>query len=291
MKKRNSRYQIGLIILFFIGLSILLYPMVSDAWNRHRAKLLMSNYDKNVATVDPLRYEQEKEIARAYNETLVGDAVPDAFAVREDVQDAVYESMLNVGGDSIMGYVDIPSADIRIPIYHYTFESVLQKGAGHLFGSSLPVGGTGTHATITAHRGLPSAKLFTDLNYLEVGNCFYLHILDEVLAYEVDDIATVLPSETERLAIYPDKDLVTLVTCTPYGVNSHRLLVTGHRVPYSEETEETGLPLPQQIVKKGPQMLGQVLSMLAGVAVAVLITKLADRKSGRKKRNIKDSES
>lgn len=228
MRKNKKKKYIGLGLLFLIGLSILLYPMVSDAWNRYRDSLLISNYSSSVSSDDNSeKIDSMWKAAQEYNEQIKQESVPDAFSVRDGQTDSTYESLLNLNGDGMMGYVEIPVIDVSIPIYHYTTDESLEKGAGHLFGSSLPVGGKSTHCILSAHRGLPSAKLFTDLNLVEEGDVFYLHVLGKTLAYEVDQILTVLPEQTESLGITDGDDYVTLVTCTPYAVNTHRLLVRG----------------------------------------------------------------
>ena len=181
-------------------------------------------------------YDAERKKAEEYNEALLPCVLPDSFAFAESSGvDPVYMNTLNIAGDEMMGSVEIPKINIKIPIYHTTEEEVLNKGAGHLEGSSLPVGGVNTHAVISAHRGLPSASLFTDLDQLKPGDHFLLHVLNETLCYEVDKISVVKPEDTTALAVEDGQDLVTLLTCTPYGVNTERLLVRGHRVPYVEE--------------------------------------------------------
>lgn len=243
-----------LIALFFLaGLSLLLYPLISNQWNTYRQSKLISSYDEAVAeqeTSGAIDYDAEWNKAVAFNEALLPSILPDSFAVAEAAgedseEHQQYMSCLNLLGDGMMGYVEIPKIDVKIPIYHTTQEDVLEKAAGHLEGSSLPVGGENTHAVISAHRGLPSASLFTDLDKLEEGDHFLLYILDDVLCYEVDQILVVEPDETESLAVQEGQDLVTLLTCTPYGVNSHRLLVRGHRVGYVPEVveEEEQTPL------------------------------------------------
>lgn len=249
MKKRTR--TILIIIIFLAGLSLLLYPFVANGWNTYRQKQLISNYETVVADKEEaglIDYEAEMEKAKAYNDALVPSILPDSFAVAAaaDEPDAEYMAALNIADDGIMGIVEIPKIDISLPVYHTTSEEVLEKAAGHLEGSSLPVGGESTHAVITAHRGLPSAALFTDLDRLEEGDHFLIHVLDETLCYEVDQILTVEPDETDALAVEEGEDLVTLVTCTPYGVNTHRLMVRGHRVPYvEEEVAAEDVPLSQ----------------------------------------------
>lgn len=187
-------------------------------------------------------YKAEADRATAYNNALLPSILPDSFAVAEasEEEDDEYMSCLNLSGNGMMGYVEIPKINVKIPVFHTTDDEVLQKAAGHLEGSSLPIGGKSTHSVISAHRGLPSATLFTDLDKMKEGDHFLLYILDDILCYEVDKVSVVEPEETDGLAVEEGEDLVTLLTCTPYGVNSQRLLVRGHRVPYEEtEMEET----------------------------------------------------
>lgn len=229
-------------LLFLAGLSLLLYPFAANEWNNYRQSRLISNYDETIASLeaaDEIDYEEEWQGANAYNEALRPYILPDSFAVAQATeQDEAYMSALNLTGDGMMGYVQIPKINVKIPVYHTTEEEVLQTAAGHLEGSSLPVGGSGTHAVISAHRGLPSATLFTDLDRMEEGDHFLLKILDDTLCYEVDQINVIEPDDTSALAAVEGEDLVTLLTCTPYGVNSHRLLVRGHRVAYTELEDE-----------------------------------------------------
>lgn len=237
MKKKAGNLVIG--IIFLAGLSLLLYPFVANQWNNYRQKQLISGYEQVVSdkeAAEGIDYDAERKKAEDYNEALLPCVLPDSFALAESSGvDPVYMNTLNIAGDEMMGSVEIPKINIKIPIYHTTEEDVLNKGAGHLEGSSLPVGGANTHAVISAHRGLPSASLFTDLDQMKVGDHFLLHVLDETLCYEVDKISVVKPEDTSALAVEDGQDLVTLLTCTPYGVNTERLLVSGHRVPYVEE--------------------------------------------------------
>lgn len=236
-EKKAGNLVIG--IIFLAGLSLLLYPFVANQWNNYRQKQLISGYEQVVSekeAAEGIDYDAERKKAEDYNEALLPCVLPDSFALAESSGvDPVYMNTLNIAGDEMMGSVEIPKINIKIPIYHTTEEEVLNKGAGHLEGSSLPVGGANTHAVISAHRGLPSASLFTDLDQMKVGDHFLLHVLDETLCYEVDKISVVKPEDTSALAVEDGQDLVTLLTCTPYGVNTERLLVRGHRVPYVEE--------------------------------------------------------
>ena len=240
-KRKLSIFPV--ILLFIAGLALLLYPYISNEWNNYRQSQLISNYESVVAEKeDEIDYSGEWKRANEYNKSLLPSILPDSFAIAaaNEEPDKEYMACLNIAEDGMMGMIEIPKINIKIPIYHTTSEEILQKAAGHLEGSSLPVGGRDTHAVISAHRGLPSAALFTDLDRLVEGDHFLLHILDKTLCYEVEQILVVEPEDTEALSVEPGRDLVTLLTCTPYGVNSHRLLVRGMQVPYEEEVlEET----------------------------------------------------
>ncbi len=226
MKKHLS--TIILIIVFFVGLLVLCYPSFSDSWNSRTLSRLVATYDEAVAGMTGEDYQEYFKAAEAYNDSL--RALGSSAALATPSLAEGYEELLDVNGTGIMGYITIEKINVELPIYHGTDNSVLQLAAGHLEGTSLPVGGEGTHCVISAHRGLPRAKLFTDLDQLEIGDTFTLTVLDEVLTYEVDQISIVLPDETENLFIEDGKDYCTLMTCTPYGINTHRLLVRGHRV-------------------------------------------------------------
>lgn len=223
-----------LILVLLIGLSLLLYPSFSDWWNSLHQSRAIAAYTGQVAAMDTDRYEEMWDAAWEYNTSL--QARSNAFLLSEE-QKADYEALLNVGGSGIMGYIEIPAIDVALPIYHGTDESVLQIAVGHLEWTSLPVGGAGSHCVLSGHRGLPSAVLFTELDRLTVGDTFLLRVLDETLTYEVDQIRIVEPHQTKDLLIEEGKDLCTLVTCTPYGINSHRMLVRGTRIANIEEVK------------------------------------------------------
>ena len=225
MKKHLS--TIILVLVLVLGLGIMLYPTVSDWWNSFHQTRAIASYSDTVATMDNEIYDQLWQEAEAYNAALAQKANP-YFFTEED--QALYDSTLNVSGTGIMGYIDIPEIKCTLPIYHGTSDAVLQVGVGHIEGSSLPVGGEGPHCVLSGHSGLPSAVLFTHLEDLDIGDLFTLQIMDETLTYEVDRFNRVLPHEMELLTIEEGKDSCTLVTCTPYGVNTHRLLVHAHRV-------------------------------------------------------------
>ena len=227
-----------LILMILIGLGIILYPIISNQINEKRYQNVINTYQYAVTGKTTRENEEILDKARDYNRTLSYGKIVDVFQNPNQTSSTEYLSILNVNNNGMMGYIFIPNIDIRIPIYHGTSSDILQKGVGHLEGSSLPIGGESTHAILSAHRGLPSSRLFTDLDQLEEGDIFYLHILDEVLAYKVNQVLITEPSETEALEIVDGKDYVTLVTCTPYAVNTHRLLVRGERIEYNKQDEK-----------------------------------------------------
>lgn len=227
MKKKSSFVTDILIAALLAGALLLLYPTVSDYWNSFHQSRAIASYAEQVADLDDNTYDQIWADARAYNETL--DNSTSRFVMTEE-QKKIYEALLNIADNGVMGYIEIPKIKCNLPIYHGTDEAVLQIAIGHVQGSSLPADGESTHCVLSGHRGLPSAKLFSDLDQLTEGDVFLLRVLDETLTYEVDQIRTVLPDELDDLAIEEGKEYCTLVTCTPYGINSHRLLVRGHRV-------------------------------------------------------------
>ncbi len=230
--KRNLS-NIILVSIFLIGLSLLLYPTFSDYWNSFHQSRAIASYAEAVAQVDDDTYVKMLEAARAYNEKLAGSE--QSWTLSEEEREEYYE-LLNVAGSGIMGYIEIPSINVSLPIYHGVDEAVLQIAVGHIEGSSLPVGGLGSHCVLSGHRGLPSAKLFTNLDQLVEGDVFMIRVLDETLTYEVDQIRIVEPTDLSALEREDGKDYCTLVTCTPYGVNSHRLLVRGHRIENLKES-------------------------------------------------------
>lgn len=224
---KQSKSTIVLIVVFLAGLSLLLYPSVSDYWNSFHSSQAIADYTEQVAHLDYAQYEQLWIDAQNFNRKL---AERPFLLMLSDAEKKEYNRQLNVSGSGMMGSIEIPSIKCTLPIYHGTEEAVLQVAVGHLEGTSLPVGGAGSHCVLSGHRALPSARLFTDLDKLVEGDLFLLHILDETLTYEVDQILIVEPGEVAALAIEPGQDYCTLVTCTPYGINTHRMLVRGHRV-------------------------------------------------------------
>lgn len=283
MKSKTSKLMIG--IIFLAGLSLLLYPFVANQWNNYRQKQLISSYEQTVSQKEAsngIDYDAELKKAEAYNEALLPSILPDSFAIADaSEEDQTYMNTLNITGDEMMGIVEIPKIDIKLPIYHTTEEDVLKQAAGHLEGSSLPIGGKSTHAVISAHRGLPSASLFTDLDQLKKGDHFLIHVLNKTLCYEVDKISVVKPEETSALAVEEGEDLVTLLTCTPYGVNTERLLVRGHRVPY-EEQKVADEKTPLSGISLHTNYLLWVIVGLAVTAFFILVLYLKEKKLKQK---------
>lgn len=232
---KKNLMTILLVTILLAGVGLLLYPTVSDYWNSfHQSKAVVS-YVENVTNIDDEQYEKLWNDAVAYNEKLAENGIQWTLTDEEKEE---YNEYLKVDDSGIMAYIDIPVIDCSLPIYHGTDESVLQIAIGHIEGSSLPVGGEGSHCVVSGHRGLPSARIFTDLDKLVEGDIFLIHTLDATLTYEVDQIRIVEPTDLSDLQIEEGKDLCTLVTCTPYGINTHRLLVRGHRIENEEEAEE-----------------------------------------------------
>jgi sortase A len=233
---KKNLVTIILVMIFLTGLGLLLYPTVSDIWNSFHQSQAIAGYSAQVDELDDESYRKMLDAATAYNETLVGESL--SLALNEGATDA-YNALLDVTGTGIMGYVEIKKINVKMPIYHGTDEGVLQVGAGHLAGTSLPVGGKSTHSVICGHRGVPSAKLFTDLDRMEEGDTFTINVLNETLTYEVDQVLIVEPDDITALEIEKGQDLCTLMTCTPYGINTQRLLIRGHRVANAEDTPVT----------------------------------------------------
>ena len=266
MKKNRS--NIILILIFLVGVSVMLYPTVSDYVNQKNQARAVASYSEEVENLSDVDYQAYFDAADDYNRRLA--ETPDAFYRPEEVSG--YTDTLDVSGTGIMGYITIPKIGVELPVYHGTSDGVLQVAAGHLEGSSLPVGGAGTHAVISAHRGLPSAKLFTNLDELEVGDTFTITVLDRVLTYEVDQISIVLPTETDLLQPVEGKDYVTLMTCTPYGINTHRLLVRGKRIENAENQKHirvTADALRIEPIIVAPALAVPMLLVLLVVMLAV----------------------
>lgn len=231
---------IFILLTSIIAIGIILSSLISNSYVEDNQKDVIEKYKKTVQSIPYETLEKEREKAENYNKLLVENTIvtgPFNPVDEEFEEDYDYNNILNIGQDGVMGYINIPKINVELPIYHGSSEEVLEKGIGHLENTSFPIGGEGTHAVLLGHTGLPTAKLFTDLDKLEEGNVFYVEVLEEKLAYEVDQIKVVKPEDTSDLTIDPNKDYITLVTCTPYGKNTHRLLVRGKRIPYTEEVE------------------------------------------------------
>ena len=279
MKKNWSNFL--LVLVLPAGVALLVYPTFADYWNSFHQSRAIASYTQVVSTIDNNRYDEIWAAAHEYNQS-VPLRENRFFLTEEDI--AHYEAQLDASGLGIMGYIEIPEIDVSLPVYHGTSEAVLQIAIGHIEGSSLPVGGPGTHCAVSGHRGLPSAKLFTNLDRMQNGDLFFLHILDEILTYEVDQILIVEPYDLSPLEIIEGQDLCTLVTCTPYGINSHRLLVRGHRVETPEA--EKAIRVVADAVQVEPLLVAPVLAapMLLLLLIILIATTSGSKKSSRKGR-------
>lgn len=275
MKKKHIS-TIIIALIFLAGLGFLLYPTVSNLWNRAHQSRAIATYTKQVEKLDDSQNKEMLKAARKYNKSLLKKS--DHWKLSKKGKKK-YESLLDVSGTGIMGYIEVPKIDCSLPIYHGTDEGALQIAIGHLEGSSLPVGGKSTHCVLSGHRGLPSARLFTDLDQMEEGDIFVLNVLGRKLAYEVDQIKVVLPDEMSDLEIVQGKDLCTLVTCTPYGINTHRLLVRGHQTKYIEETVV-------RVQKEAEKKETGIWLLAGGGAVFLIIIIIVVVKRRRKRRNL-----
>lgn len=274
MKKKNRLSTILLVVIFLVGLSIMLYPSVSNYVNSLHSTKAISSYADTVASVDHTEIENALQAAKAYNEGILRR--PNAFVMTES-EKSTYSELLSINQGGVMGYIEIPAIEVTLPIYHGTSESVLQTAVGHLDWSSLPVGGGSSHCVLSGHRGLPSAKLFTHLDKLVEGDVFMIRVLDEILTYEVDQILIVEPNDTQALMTEEGQDYCTLVTCTPYGINSHRLLVRGHRIENAEEAKE--IRITAELVQIEPILVASALAVpMLLILLIVLLVKY--RKKG-----------
>lgn len=280
MKKRKDNLTTILLVLFLIaGLSLLLYPTFSDYWNSFHQSQAISSYAEKVANLNEEKYAEIWSAAEEYNRMLLERS--NTFSLTEEQKDT-YEKLLDVTGLGIMGYIEIPEIDCSLPIYHGTEESALQIAVGHIEWSSLPVGGESSHCVLSGHRGLPTARLFTDLDKLEEGDIFILRVLDEVLTYEVDQILIVEPQETEALQSIEGEDLCTLVTCTPYGINTHRLLVRGHWIENLEKSDT--IRVTADAIQIEP-LLVAVLTAIPILLILIVLLLLSGRKKKVSRRN------
>lgn len=278
--KRNLT-TIILIIVFLVGLGLMMYPTVSDMINKAHQTVAIDTYEQEVAKLSDDDFSSILKDARKYNAALTTNEFPKNS---EDLDgNEEYQKAVNPAGNGMMGYIRIDAINVKMPVYHTTKESVLQSGIGHIPTTSLPVGGESTHAVLTGHRGLSSARLFTDLDKIREGDVFYIYVLDEVLAYQVDQIKTVLPAQTQDLQIVEGEDHVTLVTCTPYGVNTHRLLIRGTRIPYSAEIDEKTEAEAEARSTLTTEQL--VLIIGAPILTVLFIIVLINTKKPKKRRN------
>lgn len=289
MKRKISNILFGL--MFLIGFGVLVYPTVSDQWNTYRQNKLISNYESAVEEMTEVDFTEEWEKARVFDAALLqNNLYGDVFGEDNgELKDTEYWQVLNVANDGIMGYLSIPKINVKNAIYHGTGDKVLQTGIGHLNGTKLPIGGESTHSVLAAHRGLPTARLFTDIDQLKKGDMFYIHVLDEVLAYQVDQILDMVDKDDHEtlegaLQIEEGKDQVTLFTCTPYGVNSHRLLVRGTRVPYNGEEEvETSVAETMLKTIQNYYMIYLILGLSITFLVILFMRFLFKRKDRKRK--------
>ncbi len=296
--KTNALIYLIAIIILLGGVGIFMYPTISNYFAEKNQVAAVATYDENLKKQSDEEIAAEMEKAKIYNENLAGDPVHDPFVPGSGYAlPGNYEEILNVDGNGMMGYIEIPKIAVKIPIYHTSTEEVLQKGVGHIESTALPIGGSGTHAVLTGHRGLPSAELFTRLDELEIGDCFYIHVLNEIHAYKVCEVNVVLPTELENLVAEPGKDYITLVTCTPYGVNSHRMLVKAERTEYN--AEEAAQEKETYKYSKLNAFLSKYRYYLIGIAIAggigliiliiSIIKKIKDK--SKKKKQTNESES
>lgn len=280
---KNKLTTILLILALFAGLSLLLYPTVSDYWNSLHASQAVADYAENVRNLEAEKYEQVLQDAKSYNQMLPYKQT--TFALSEEEKEA-YDALLDISGTGVMGYIEIPTVNISLPVYHGTEDAVLQIAVGHLEWSSLPVGGESTHCVLSGHRGLPSAKLFTNLDKLVAGDKFIMRVLDEVLTYEVDQILIVEPTDVSTLMIEAGKDLCTLVTCTPYGINSHRLLVRGHRIENQDEAQ--AIRVTSDAIQIEPLIVAPAVALpMLLVLLMILLVSGGKTKSAGGKKNAK----
>lgn len=279
-----------IVLLLIAGVAILTYPTVSNQWNTYRQRQLITGYERVVEKMEPQDFSEEWARAKSFNDILRKNSIyGDAFGLAgTELENTEYWKVLNLAEDGVMGYISIPKINIKLAIYHGTGDDVLETGVGHLSGSKLPIGGASTHSVLAAHRGLPSAKLFTDIDQLQRGDMFYIHVLDETLAYQVDQICDMVDKDDVKalesaLQIVEGEDYVTLFTCTPYGVNSHRLLVRGTRVAYNGEEDVTAT-IPEAMVESVQNYY--MFYLIIGACVAVILIFVMRRNMNKKNKNV-----
>lgn len=283
-KRKNTIIIICFILVILLGAGAAAYPLIASINNEHTQSLVQTEYEEKLQQLDTSEIDAALAAAREYNKTISTVQIEDVDKIKADLPP--YEDLLNLANNGIMGYIMIPAINIDLPIYHGTTGAAMEKGAGHMEGTSLPVGGIGTHAVISAHSGMASAKLFTDLDKLKLGDMFFITVCNQKLAYEVDNIAVVEPTDIDLIRIDTQQDYVTLLTCTPYGVNTHRLLVRGHRVEMAEEAiaevEEKAKPEGSTWIEKYEQGILIGIAIFLGLLLIALLVYFTKRLKQRK---------
>lgn len=285
-KRKNTIIIICFILVILLGAGAAAYPLIASINNEHTQSLVQTEYEEKLQQLDTSEIDAALAAAREYNKTISTVQIEDIDKIKADLPP--YEDLLNLANNGIMGYIMIPAINIDLPIYHGTTGAAMEKGAGHMEGTSLPVGGIGTHAVISAHSGMASAKLFTDLDKLKLGDMFFITVCNQKLAYEVDNIAVVEPTDIDLIRIDTQQDYVTLLTCTPYGVNTHRLLVRGHRVEMAEEAiaevEEKAKPEGSTWIEKYEQGILIGIAIFLGLLLIALLVYFIKRKKDKKEK-------
>lgn len=285
-KRKNTIIIICFILVILLGAGAAAYPLIASINNEHTQSLVQTEYEEKLHQLDTSEIDAALAAAREYNKTISTVQIEDIDKIKESLPS--YEDLLNLANNGIMGYIEIPAIDIDLPIYHGTTGAAMEKGAGHMEGTSLPVGGIGTHAVISAHSGMASAKLFTDLDKLKLGDMFFITVCNQKLAYEVDNIAVVEPTDIDLIRIDTQQDYVTLLTCTPYGVNTHRLLVRGHRVEMAEEAiaevEEKAKPEGSTWIEKYEQGILIGIAIFLGLLLIALLVYFIKRRKDKKEK-------
>ena len=285
-KRKNTIIIICFILVILLGAGAAAYPLIASINNEHTQSLVKTEYAEKLQQLDTSEIDAALAAAREYNKTISTVQIEDVDKIKADLPP--YEDLLNLANNGIMGYIEIPTINIDLPIYHGTTGAAMEKGAGHMEGTSLPVGGIGTHAVISAHSGMASAKLFTDLDKLKLGDMFFITVCNQKLAYEVDNIAVVEPTDIDLIRIDTQQDYVTLLTCTPYGVNTHRLLVRGHRVEMAEEAiaevEEKAKPEGSTWIEKYEQGILIGIAIFLGLLLIALLVYFIKRRKDKKEK-------
>lgn len=285
-KRKNTIIIICFILVILLGAGAAAYPLIASINNEHTQSLVQTEYEEKLQQLDTSEIDAALAAAREYNKTISTVQIEDIDKIKADLPP--YEDLLNLANNGIMGYIEIPTINIDLPIYHGTTGAAMEKGAGHMEGTSLPVGGIGTHAVISAHSGMASAKLFTDLDKLKLGDMFFITVCNQKLAYEVDNIAVVEPTDIDLIRIDTQQDYVTLLTCTPYGVNTHRLLVRGHRVEMAEEAiaevEEKAKPEGSTWIEKYEQGILIGIAIFLGLLLIALLVYFIKRRKDKKEK-------